>query len=127
MLVIILGLLAMMGASAFSLSGSGRWVRSRPQSELLTMEYIPDGLSKAQWEKMKAEEAKKDASKDLGKVGITKFKSRSFEAWQKDGQKHLFPVDPKTPLAERPYMQRTGAFCRYDDNLPLHKLILLFR
>ena len=37
------------------------------------------------------------------------MKRYSFlEAWQKDGQKHLFPVDPKTPLNERPYMQRQG-------------------
>ena len=43
-----------------------------------------------------------------GKIGITKFKSRSFEAWQKSGGKNLFPVDPSTPLEERPYMQRTG-------------------
>ena len=29
-------------------------------------------------EKMKKEEAEKNKGKDLGKVGITKFKSRSF-------------------------------------------------
>lgn len=33
---------------------------------------------------------------------------RSFEAWQKAGGKNLFPVDPTTPLAARPYMQRPG-------------------
>ena len=74
----------------------------------LSMEYIPDGMTKAQWEKFKEEERKKSAGKDLGKVGITKFKSRSFEAWQKSGAKHLFPVDTSTPLNERPYMQRMG-------------------
>ena len=41
-------------------------------------------------------------------VGITKFKSRSFEAFQKSGGKNLFPVSPDTPLEERPYMQRPG-------------------
>ena len=45
--------------------------------------------------------------KALGALGATKFKSRSFEAWQKAGAKHLFPVDPKTTsYEERPYMQR---------------------
>jgi len=72
------------------------------------MEYIPDGLSKEQWAAMKKKEADELKGKDLAKVGITKFKSRSFESWQKGGQKHLFPVDPNTPLAERPYMQRFG-------------------
>ena len=74
----------------------------------LTMEYIPDGMTKAQWDKIKEEERKKNEGKDLGKVGITKFKSRSFEAWQKAGGKHLFPVDSSTPVNERPYMQRLG-------------------
>jgi hypothetical protein len=40
-------------------------------------------------------------------LGVGKFKSRSFEAWQKAGGKHLFPADPTTtPYEERPYMQR---------------------
>jgi len=77
-------------------------------SGFLSMEYIPDGISKEQWRKMKEEEAKKIAGKDLGKVGITKFNSRSFEAWQKDGARHLFPVDPNKPSEEKPYMQRKG-------------------
>ena len=42
-----------------------------------------------------------------GSLGTNRFKSRSFEAWQKAGGKHLFPVDPTTtPYEERPYMQR---------------------
>ena len=72
------------------------------------MEYVPDGMSKAQWKKIKDEEANKDKGKNLGAVGITKFKSRSFEAWQKSGGKNLFPVDPNTPEEEKPYMQRKG-------------------
>lgn len=98
---LVLLLCALAVAAAFKPAG-------RATRHALSMEYIPDGLSKAQWEKMKAEEAKKNADKDLGKVGITKFKSRSFEAWQKDGQRHLFPVNPSTPTNEKPYMQRTG-------------------
>lgn len=42
-------------------------------------------------------------------MGTRRFKSRSFEAWQKAGGVHLFPVDPsKVPYEERPYMQRRG-------------------
>ena len=72
------------------------------------MEYIPDGLSKKQWEEMKKKEAEDLKKKNLGAVGITKFQSRSFEAWQKAGGKNLFPVDPTKPLETRPYMQRPG-------------------
>jgi hypothetical protein len=50
----------------------------------------------------------------LETIGITKFKSRSFEAWQKTG-KHLFPVDPNTPLEEKPYMQRPGGSADGED------------
>jgi hypothetical protein len=42
-------------------------------------------------------------------MGVNRFKSRSFEAWQKAGGKHLFPVNPtEVPYEERPYMQRRG-------------------
>lgn len=45
----------------------------------------------------------------MGALGARKFKSRSFEAWQKSGGKHLFPVNPAdVPYEERPYMQRRG-------------------
>ena len=74
----------------------------------LKMEYIPDGMSKAQWEKVKQKEAETIKNKNLGAVGITKFKSRSFEAFQKSGAKNLFPVDKDTPMDQRPYMMRPG-------------------
>ena len=74
----------------------------------LNMEYIPEGLSNTQWAAIKKKEADSLKKKgNLGALGTTKFKSRSFEAWQKAGGKHLFPVDPRTtPYEERPYMQR---------------------
>jgi hypothetical protein len=73
----------------------------------LSMEYIPDGLSKKQWENIKKKEAEELKKKQNGALGTTKFKSRSFEAWQKSGGKHLFPVNPnEVPYEERPYMQR---------------------
>lgn len=83
--------------------GSTNNVRGR-----VSMEYIPDGLTPAQWAAIKKKEAEaKKAAGNLGAMGTTKFKSRSFEAWQKAGGKHLFPVDPTTTsYEERPYMQR---------------------
>lgn len=100
------------------------------------MEYIPDGLTKAQWAQIKKkvcyhlikyniyscvllslylssrfvqEEEELKAKGDLGAMGTKRFKSRSFEAWQKSGGKHLFPVNPdEVPFEERPYMQRRG-------------------
>lgn len=63
-------------------------------------------MSKEQWKKLKEKEASKTKGKNLGKVGITSFKSRTFSDWQKSGGKNLFPVDPrkvKDP-SEIPYM-----------------------
>ena len=63
-------------------------------------------MSKEQWQKLKAKEQNKNKGKNLGKVGITSFKSRTFDEWQKAGGKNLFPVDPtKVKSAkEIPYM-----------------------
>lgn len=62
-------------------------------SKALQMVYIPDGLSPAEWKKIQADEkAKKE---NLGRMGPSRFKSRSFQAWQEAGAGHLFPVDPK--------------------------------
>jgi hypothetical protein len=63
-------------------------------------------MSKEQWRKIKEEEKKKTAGKNLGATGITSFKSRSFMEWQKSGGKNLFPVDPKKVKdpKEIPYM-----------------------
>ena len=52
----------------------------------LTMEYVPDGMSKEQWNAIKKKEKDALKGKNFGAVGITKFKSRSFEAWQKSGR-----------------------------------------
>ena len=80
---------------------------TRRSKNILSMEYIPEGFTKAQWELLKAKEAEELKLKKMGALGATKFRSRSFEAWQKSGGKHLFPVDPTTtPYEERPYMQR---------------------
>lgn len=40
---------------------------------------------------------------------MQRFKSRSLQAWQEAGGKHLFPVNPNSAkYEERPYMQRRG-------------------
>eukprot|EP00534_Pseudo-nitzschia_fraudulenta_P003618 CAMPEP_0201121482 /NCGR_PEP_ID=MMETSP0850-20130426/5352_1 /ASSEMBLY_ACC=CAM_ASM_000622 /TAXON_ID=183588 /ORGANISM="Pseudo-nitzschia fraudulenta, Strain WWA7" /LENGTH=115 /DNA_ID=CAMNT_0047387941 /DNA_START=218 /DNA_END=565 /DNA_ORIENTATION=- len=74
------------------------------------MEYIPSGMSKEQWKKMKEQEKGKNKGKNLGQSGITTFKSRSFSDWQKAGGINLFPVDPKSvkDAKDLPYMQRPG-------------------
>ena len=54
-----------------------------------------------QWEQLKKKEAEANKGKNLGAIGITKFKSRSFEAFQKSGAKNLFPVAPDTPIEQR--------------------------
>ena len=43
----------------------------------LSMEYIPSGLSAAEWKRIKEEERKK--KENLGKMGPQRFKSRSFQ------------------------------------------------
>lgn len=60
--------------------------------------------------KIKNAEKAKNAKKNLGKSGITTFKSRSFSDWQAAGGKNLFPVDPKSVknAKDLPYMQRKG-------------------
>eukprot|EP00579_Thalassiosira_antarctica_P008928 CAMPEP_0201883392 /NCGR_PEP_ID=MMETSP0902-20130614/15555_1 /ASSEMBLY_ACC=CAM_ASM_000551 /TAXON_ID=420261 /ORGANISM="Thalassiosira antarctica, Strain CCMP982" /LENGTH=118 /DNA_ID=CAMNT_0048412167 /DNA_START=218 /DNA_END=574 /DNA_ORIENTATION=+ len=82
----------------------------------MTMEYIPSGMSKEQWKKIKDKE-KAGKGKDLGKTGITSFKSRSFSDWQKSGGINLFPVDPNSVKNkdDLPYMQRPGGMADGSD------------
>eukprot|EP00584_Thalassiosira_punctigera_P006972 CAMPEP_0172528552 /NCGR_PEP_ID=MMETSP1067-20121228/2914_1 /TAXON_ID=265564 ORGANISM="Thalassiosira punctigera, Strain Tpunct2005C2" /NCGR_SAMPLE_ID=MMETSP1067 /ASSEMBLY_ACC=CAM_ASM_000444 /LENGTH=162 /DNA_ID=CAMNT_0013312487 /DNA_START=106 /DNA_END=595 /DNA_ORIENTATION=+ len=97
--------------NAFS-SFNGQQLQNGAQntSRTLTMEYIPSGMSKNNGKKIKDAEKGANKGKNLGKVGITSFKSRSFSEWQKAGGKNLFPVDPTKvkSLDEIPYMQRAG-------------------
>jgi hypothetical protein len=71
-----------------------------------TLSFTASGMSKAQWQKVKENEAKKTKGKNLGKEGITTFKSRSFLDWQKSGGVNLFPVDPRSVKNPKdlPYM-----------------------
>merc|ERR1739844_426384 len=67
------------------------------------------GMSKKEWQAIKEKE-KKNKKTNLGREGITSFKSRSFADWQKAGGKNLFPVDPLKAKSQKeiPYMQRAG-------------------
>lgn len=107
-LVVALCIFSLASVQGFQFTNNMVKSRITAKSKGLTMEYIPDGLSKAQWEAMKKKEQEDVKNKNLGAVGITKFKSRSFEAWQKSGGKNLFPVGKDVPLEARPYMQRQG-------------------
>jgi hypothetical protein len=103
--ILAVGLLASDVSAFSSFTGKALSTNAR-NSATTTMEYIPSGMSKEQWKKMKEAEKQKTASKNLGKVGITTFKSRSFADWQAAGGINLFPVDPtkvKDPK-DIPYM-----------------------
>lgn len=70
-------------------------VRSGGRVASLRMVYVPDGLTLEQWKKIKAKENEKIKEADLGRVGVRGFQSRSLQAWQEAGARHLFPVNPK--------------------------------
>ncbi|KAJ8600450.1 hypothetical protein CTAYLR_001436 [Chrysophaeum taylorii] len=114
----ILVLAALLGVRAFNTAP----VRS--SRLVVSMGYVPDGLSKAQWEKLKKDEAAKRAKKEFGKGGTRGFESRSMmsfvAALEKGEAKHLMPVDPskvragKIALKDVPYMQRGGSWDNSD-------------
>jgi len=58
--------------------------------------YVPDGLSKQQWEKMKRDEEAKRKKRDFGKAGARGFESRSMQSFvaalEKGEAKHLMYV-----------------------------------
>lgn len=94
----------------FGIISSSQLSKNGFRKSSIKMEYIPDGLTKAQWEQLKKkEEDERKRLGNLGVMGVNRFKSRSFQAWQESGGKHLFPVNPNlVPYEERPYMQRKG-------------------
>mmetsp|Transcript_26507 Transcript_26507/g.41118 ORF Transcript_26507/g.41118 Transcript_26507/m.41118 type:complete len:155 (-) Transcript_26507:75-539(-) len=106
---IIVAAVVIQDVSAFSTFTGSKLNAQCQSSSTISMEYIPSGMSKEEWKKLKEKE-QKSKGKNLGAVGITSFKSRSFADWQKSGGKNLFPVDPKTVKdpSQLPYMQRPG-------------------
>ncbi|KAJ8602455.1 hypothetical protein CTAYLR_001285 [Chrysophaeum taylorii] len=90
----------------------------------VSMGYVPDGLTKAQYDKLRADEAAKRAKKDFGAGGARGFKSRSMQSFMQALEKgeatHLFPVNPdkvrkgEIALKDVPYMQRGGSWDNTD-------------
>ena len=103
--------------SAFHHTRHHRPCLQQPPRVIIKMGYVPDGLSKEQYEDIKRRDAAAKKA-NLDRVGQNKFKSRSFEAFQKaleNGEAtHLFTVDPndykkgKVKYEDIPYMQRRG-------------------
>mmetsp|Transcript_28862 Transcript_28862/g.33193 ORF Transcript_28862/g.33193 Transcript_28862/m.33193 type:complete len:158 (+) Transcript_28862:160-633(+) len=123
-LFLVLSLAVLLEAFSSS-SFSGSQLQTSVQnggSSSLSMEYIPSGMSKKEWAKLKDKE-KQGKKGNLGKSGITSFQSRSFDDWQKAGGKNLFPVDPKKAksLKDVPYMQRKGGSADDGDLKPKKK------
>lgn len=90
-----LAVAALVGNSTWAFAPSSPLLRptARALTSKVRMGYVPDGLTAADWKKMREEEKAK--ASNLGRVGVVRFKSRSFQAWQESGAGHLFPVDPK--------------------------------
>ncbi|KAJ8609418.1 hypothetical protein CTAYLR_009095 [Chrysophaeum taylorii] len=93
-------------------------------STAVGMGYVPDGLSKEQWEALKKKESDERKKKNFGAGGARGFKSRSMwsfiEAYEKGEAQHLYPVNPakvksgEIALKDVPYMQRGGSWDNSD-------------
>jgi hypothetical protein len=51
----------------------------------IKMAYLPDGFTQKQWDNLQKAEIEAKKIKKNEANGATKFRSRSFEAWQKAG------------------------------------------
>lgn len=101
---------------------SGSRICSVTRSDFSLQAYIPDGLTEDQWAAIKDSDNKKLKKGQLGKLGTTKFESRSLTGWMLDGGKHLFPKDPKKSSRESlPYMQRKGGSWKESPNAKANK------
>ncbi|KAL7580807.1 hypothetical protein ACA910_001084 [Epithemia clementina (nom. ined.)] len=100
---------------------------SAARSELTQLSvYVPDGFTAESYKKFKEAEAKKNAGKNLGRLGPKGFKSRSFQSFQEALERgeaeHLLPVfNAKQKVAKGeirmediPYMQRGGSWDNSD-------------
>ena len=78
---IVVLILFSLACNVFSLRYSPR-ARIQSLKAVPTMEYIPEGLSKAQWAALKEKEKNKKVGKFDGTSGM-QFRSRSFADFQK--------------------------------------------
>jgi len=86
--------------------------------------YVPSGLSKEEYERLKKKERDEKKTKNFGVGGARGFQSRSMASFmlaQERGEaQHLFPVDPakvrrgEIALKDVPYMQRGGSWDNSD-------------
>jgi hypothetical protein len=86
-----------------------------------TVGYVPDGMTKEQYQKMLQKDKEATKGKNLGAYGPQSFKSRSLQAFQKDLEEgkaaHLMPVLNAKELLKKgkikqediPYMQVSRA------------------
>jgi hypothetical protein len=105
-----------------SLQSSVASLSSRSPANTQLHAYIPDGLTAAEYQKIKEQEAKRSKGKNLGALGPRGFKSRSMQAWQEAYEKgftgHSFaPLGYKEKLQKGelqkkdiPYMVRGGSW-----------------
>lgn len=90
----------------------------------LSMQYVPDGMTAAQYNALKSKEKKASTNKNFGRGGARGFESRSMNSFVKaleNGEaEHLMPVNPddvrkgKIKLKDVPYMQRGGSWTNND-------------
>ena len=86
--------------------------------------YVPSGMSKEAYAKLKKQEADDKKKKNFGAGGARGFQSRSMASFivakEKGEAQHLFPVDPEKvrrgeiALKDVPYMQRGGSWDNSD-------------
>jgi hypothetical protein len=88
--------------------------------------YVPDGMTPAQYAKLKQKEELDKKQKKFGAFGPQSFQSRSLQAFQQDLESgrtgHLMPVFNAKDRVKRgeikvqdiPYMQRLGSWDNSD-------------
>jgi hypothetical protein len=85
-------------------AGTSQFIAARPlglgQARVSPLHaYVPSGMSKEEYAKLKKKEADAKKNKNFGAGGARGFESRSFASFQAARERgeadHLFPVDPK--------------------------------
>jgi len=106
--------------------GAGNSIVHSSSVAPLNMGYVPDGLSAAEYQKIKQQEMNQLKGKDLARLGPRGFKSRSMEAWQRAYERgqathSIAPFGYKEALKKGeikkqdvPYMVRGGSWDNSD-------------
>ena len=124
MRVLSLATIVALLAQAEAFTSSSTTAPSRPSTAVFG--YVPDGFTPESYKKFKENEAKKNAAKNLGKLGPRGFQSRSMQSFQEALERgeaaHLMPVfNAKEKIKKGiikeedvPYMQRGGSWDNSD-------------